>query len=218
MNLFEQQQNEFQSRHIGPDSHETAEMLKVIGKPSIEALIDATIPAGIRLSQPLQEPVPQSEYEYLRELKNTASRNKVFRSYIGQGYYGTITPSVILRNVFENPGWYTQYTPYQAEISQGRLESLLNFQTMVADLTGLPLTNASLLDEGTAAAEAMSMIFHHVNKTDDIAQPKFFVDESIFPQTKDVIVTRANPIGIEIVSGDYKSAAIDNTYFGAIVQ
>lgn len=218
MNLFEQQQNEFQSRHIGPDAHETAEMLKVIGKPSLEALVDATIPAGIRLAQPLKDPVPQSEYEYLQELKKVAAKNKVFKSYIGQGYYGTITPSTILRNVFENPGWYTQYTPYQAEISQGRLESLLNFQTMVADLTGLPLTNASLLDEGTAAAEAMSMIFHHVNKTDDIKQPKFFVDNNIFPQTRDVIITRANPIGVEIVMGDFQSANIDNTYFGAIVQ
>ncbi len=218
MNLFEQQQNEFQSRHIGPDGQETAEMLKVIGKPSIEALVDATVPAGIRLTQPLKNPQPQSEYEYLQELKKIAEKNKVFKSYIGQGYYGTITPNTILRNVFENPGWYTQYTPYQAEISQGRLESLLNFQTMVADLTGLPLTNASLLDEGTAAAEAMSMIFHHANKADDVKQRKFFVDNNIFPQTIDIIITRANPLGIEIVFGDYQAANIDNTYFGAIVQ
>ncbi len=147
-----------------------------------------------------------------------AARNKVFKTYIGQGYYGTITPSVILRTVFENPGWYTQYTPYQAEISQGRLESLLNFQTMVSDLTGLPLANASLLDEATAAAEAMAMIFHHVNKTEDIKQPKFFVDNNIFPQTRDVIITRAEPIGIQLVYGDYASANIDETYFGAIVQ
>lgn len=218
MNFFEQQQNEFQQRHIGPDANETAEMLKVVGQPSLEALIDKTIPSRIRLKEPLKEPNPQSEYEYLSRLKEVAAKNKVFRSYIGQGYYGTITPSVILRNVFENPGWYTQYTPYQAEISQGRLESLLNFQTMVADLTGLPLTNASLLDEGTAAAEAMSMIFHHVNKTDDIKQPKFFVDSSIFPQTKDVILTRAKPLNIEVVYGEYASANIDDTYFGAIVQ
>lgn len=218
MNLFEQQKNEFQQRHIGPDAHETEEMLKIIGKPSLGELIDDTIPAGIRLKAELKEPEPQSEYEYLQELKKVAAKNKVFKSYIGQGYYGTMTPSVILRNVFENPGWYTQYTPYQAEISQGRLESLLNFQTLVADLTGLPLTNASLLDEATAAAEAMSMIFHHVNKTDEIKQPKFFVDNNIFPQTKDVIVTRAQPIGIKPVFGDYATANIDDSYFGAIVQ
>lgn len=218
MNLFEEQQNEFQQRHIGPDENEIAEMLEVIGKPSLESLINDTIPAAIRLRDPIADPYPQSEYEYLQELKKIANKNKVFRSYIGQGYYGAITPSVILRNIFENPGWYTQYTPYQAEISQGRLESLLNFQTLVTDLTGLPLANASLLDEATAAAEAMTMIFHQVNKTEDIRQPKFFVDTKIFPQTKDVIITRAEPIGIEIVFGDHRSANIDATYFGAIVQ
>jgi len=144
--------------------------------------------------------------------------NKVYKNYIGQGYYDTITPSVILRNVFENPGWYTQYTPYQAEISQGRLESLLNFQTMVSDLTALPIANASLLDEATAAAEAMTMFFNTLNKQDHITHPKFFVDNEIFPQTKDVLYTRAKPIGIEIVTGDYKKATIDSSYFGAIVQ
>jgi glycine dehydrogenase len=154
----------------------------------------------------------------LAELKEASLRNKTFRSYIGQGYYDTIVPSVILRNVFENPGWYTQYTPYQAEISQGRLESLLNFQTMVSDLTALPIANASLLDEATAAAEAMNMFFHHVNKTDEIKSAKFFVDNEIFPQTKDVIITRAAPLGIEIVFGDYKNADIDHSFFGAIVQ
>ncbi|HEY4150169.1 MAG TPA: aminomethyl-transferring glycine dehydrogenase, partial [Chitinophagaceae bacterium] len=161
---------------------------------------------------------PQSEFEYLQELKKVAARNKVFKNYIGQGYYGTITPSVILRNVFENPGWYTQYTPYQAEISQGRLESLLNFQTMVTDLTGLPIANASLLDEGTAAAEAMAMFFHHVNKTENITQPKFFVDNHVLPQTKDILITRAEPIGIQLVYGDYNKTVIDTTFFGAIVQ
>jgi glycine dehydrogenase len=146
-------------------------------------------------------------------------KNKVFRSYIGQGYYDTHTPSVILRNIFENPGWYTQYTPYQAEIAQGRLESLLNFQTMVSDLTGLPIANASLLDEATAGAEAMSMFFHYLNKDENnLERPKFFVDNDIFPQTKDVIVTRATPLGIQVVYGDYKTATIDNTYFGAVVQ
>jgi glycine dehydrogenase len=171
MNLFEQQQREFFARHIGPNEHETAEMLRQIGVGTLDELISKTIPEDIRLSSPLQSPAPQSEYNYLQELKDIASMNQVFKTYIGQGYYGTITPSVILRNLFENPGWYTQYTPYQAEISQGRLESLLNYQTMVTDLTGLPMANASLLDEGTAAAEAMAMIFHHVNKTDEITQP-----------------------------------------------
>src|SRR5690606_28211427 len=136
------------------------------------------------------------------ELKQTADRNKVFRSFIGQGYYGTITPSVILRNVFENPGWYTQYTPYQAEISQGRLETLLNFQTVVSDLTGLPIANASLLDEATAAAEAMQMLFGLKNKgAGEPKSPRFYVDEKIFPQTKDVLLTRAEPSGIELVFG-----------------
>ena len=218
MNLFEQQSAEFQQRHIGPNEKETSDMLKVIGASGLEDLISKTIPASIRLKQPLQHPRPQSEFEYLQELKKVAAKNKLFKNYIGQGYYGTITPSVILRNVFENPGWYTQYTPYQAEISQGRLESLLNFQTMVTDLTGLPIANASLLDEGTAAAEAMAMFFHHVNRTEDIKQPKFFIDNSVFPQTKDILVTRAAPIGIELVYGDYKTAKTDGAFFGAIVQ
>ena len=218
MSLFEQQSIEFQARHIGPDEHDTKEMLKTIGVTGLDELISKTIPASIRLKTPLQNPTPQSEFEYLQELKKVAAKNKVFKNYIGQGYYGTITPSVILRNVFENPGWYTQYTPYQAEISQGRLESLLNFQTVVTDLTALPIANASLLDEGTAAAEAIAMFFHHVNKTETIQQPKFFVDSSSFPQTKDVLVTRAAPIGIEILYGDYKTATIDNTFFGALVQ
>src|SRR4029077_10416024 len=138
------------------------------GVRSLEELIDRTIPASIRSKAPLAIPGALSEHQYLTELKQVASLNKVYKSYIGQGYYDTIVPSVILRNVFENPGWYTQYTPYQAEISQGRLESLLNFQTMVSDLTALPLANASLLDEATAAAEAMNMFFHYVNRTGEI--------------------------------------------------
>ncbi|HTL08241.1 MAG TPA: hypothetical protein VL307_08300, partial [Chitinophagaceae bacterium] len=218
MNLFEQQSNEFQSRHIGVNESAATEMLKTIGVSSIEELVAKTIPASIRIKSPLQDPTPQSEFEYLQELKKIAAKNKLYKNYIGQGYYGTITPSVILRNIFENPGWYTQYTPYQAEISQGRLESLLNFQTVVTDLTAMPIANASLLDEGTAAAEAMAMFFHHVNRTDDIKQPKFFVDEAVFPQTKDVLLTRAAPIGIEIVVGDYASAQLDNTFFGALIQ
>jgi glycine dehydrogenase len=218
MNLFEQQSKEFIARHIGPNEHETEQMLKTIGVNSLDELIDKTIPVSIRNRAPLGLQKPVSEYEYLTSLKAIASKNKVYKSYIGQGYFNTIVPSVILRNVFENPGWYTQYTPYQAEISQGRLESLLNFQTMVSDLTALPLTNASLLDEGTSAAEAMAMFFHHINKTDDIKQPKFFVDDNVYAQTKDILITRATPIGIELIFGDYKNAKIDATYFGAIVQ
>ncbi len=219
MNLFEQQKNEFAQRHIGPNAQETKEMLHAIGIASMEELIAKTIPEAIRANEPLKTSEPLSEFQYLTELKKTASLNKVFKTYIGQGYYGTIVPSVILRTVFENPGWYTQYTPYQAEIAQGRLESLLNFQTMVADLTGLPIANASLLDEGTAAAEGMAMLFNHKNKnTDHITAPKFFVDENIFAQTKDILITRATPINIELVFGDYKTAEIDETYFGAIVQ
>lgn len=218
MNLFEQQSAEFQARHIGVNETATREMLAIIGEPSIDTLIEKTVPASIRLKKPLQQPSPQGEFEYLQELKTVAAKNKLYKNYIGQGYYGTITPSVILRNIFENPGWYTQYTPYQAEISQGRLESLLNFQTLVTDLTALPIANASLLDEGTAAAEAMAMFFHHVNRTEDIKQPNFFVDNNVFPQTKDVLHTRAAPIGIQLVFGNFADARIDDTYFGALLQ
>ncbi len=219
MNLFEEQHHEFASRHIGTNNEQdTNEMLKAIGAGSVEELISKTVPPSIRSKKPLKLPKAQSEFEYLTELKKIAAKNKVFKTYIGQGYYNTITPSVILRNVFENPGWYTQYTPYQAEISQGRLESLLNYQTMVCDLTGLELSNASLLDEATAAAEAMAMLFHHKNKTEEIASPKFFVDNNVFAQTKSVLLTRALPIGIELVHGDHTNAHLDETYFGAIVQ
>jgi glycine dehydrogenase len=218
MNLFEQQSGEFTTRHIGPDEQETKQMLKAIGEPSLSSLIDKTVPAAIRSQKALNIPAAMSEHEYLQYIKEVSLSNKVFKNYIGQGYYDTITPSVILRNVFENPGWYTQYTPYQAEISQGRLESLLNFQTMVSDLTALPIANASLLDEATAAAEAMTMFFNTLNKQDHITHPKFFVDDEIFPQTKDVLYTRAKPIGIEIITGDYKKTTIDETFCGAIVQ
>jgi glycine dehydrogenase len=219
MNFFEKQQNEFSGRHIGTGIKEDMEvMLKVIGIQSLEALIDKTVPSSIRLKKPLKLPAAQSEFEYLNELKKIASKNKVLKSYIGQGYYNTIVPSVILRNVFENPGWYTQYTPYQAEISQGRLESLLNFQTMVCDLTGLELANASLLDEATAAAEAMAMLFHQKNKSGIINSPRYFVDNNLFAQTKDVLISRAEPINIELVFGDHKTANLDESFFGAIVQ
>jgi glycine dehydrogenase len=219
MNLFSLQNQEFTQRHIGPDEHETKEMLRAIGVDSMEELISRTVPAAIRMSKPLNIPSALSEAEYLHEIKEISLKNKVFKTYIGQGYYDTHTPSVILRNVFENPGWYTQYTPYQAEISQGRLESLLNFQTMVSDLTALPIANASLLDEATAAAEAMTMFFNMVNKDHEhIARPKFFIDNDVFPQTKDVVITRAVPVGIEVVFGDYRTAVIDRSFFGALVQ
>ncbi len=219
MNLFEQQSTEFIPRHIGPSEQETKQMLKTIGEPSLSSLVDKTVPPAIRMSQSLNIPPSMSEHEYLKHIKELSLKNKLFKNYIGQGYYDNIVPSVILRNVFENPGWYTQYTPYQAEISQGRLESLLNFQTMVSDLTGLPIANASLLDEATAAAEAMTMFFNTLNRDHEhIVRPKFFVDNEIFPQTKDVLVTRAVPVGIEIVFGNYKTSSIDDSYFGAIVQ
>jgi len=219
MNLFEKQANEFTRRHIGSNENETRQMLSTIGIKILDELIDKAIPASIRNPESLHVTEPVSEAEYLRLIREIASRNLVFKNYIGQGYYDTITPSVILRNVFENPGWYTQYTPYQAEISQGRLESLLNFQTIVSDLTGLPLANASLLDEGTAAAEAMLMFFNQKNRDHQhISVPRFFVDHAIFKQTRDVIATRAEPLGIELVTGDYKSIHIDESFFGAIIQ
>ena len=220
MNLFAQQSTEFIRRHIGPNKEETRQMLKTIGAASLEELIKKTVPSSIRMERPLKLSPSMNEKDYLDLIKEISLKNKVCKNYIGQGYYDTIVPSVILRNIFENPGWYTQYTPYQAEISQGRLESLLNFQTMVSDLTGLPLANASLLDEATAAAEAMAMFFNALNRDHEhITRPKFFVDQETFPQTKDVLLTRAIPIGIEIVFGDYKDITIwMKAYFGALVQ
>src|SRR5258708_4645968 len=175
----------FKSRHIGPDAEETAAMLKVVGAPSLDVLIDEAIPARIRLKKPLNLPEGQSEYQFLKELRQVAARNQIHRSFLGLGYYDTITPSVILRNVLENPGWYTPYTPYQAEIAQGRLESLLNFQTMVRDLTAMEVANASLLDEATAAAEAMTMLAR-VSKPIEVGTegaPQFLVADSVFPHT-----------------------------------
>jgi len=177
----------FPRRHIGPDEAEVKEMLRVLGYSSLEDLIAATVPDGIRLRRDLRLPEPRGEHELIDDLHEIAARNEVFRSFIGMGYYDCITPPVILRNVLENPGWYTQYTPYQAEIAQGRLEALLNFQTMVADLTGLPLANASLLDEATAAAEAMGMCH---NLAREHARRGFFVAEDCHPQTIAVVKTR----------------------------
>jgi glycine dehydrogenase len=212
----------FSARHIGPDAAARRAMLDVIGVPTLDALIDEAIPPGIRLKAPLALPDGLSEHRYLRELRTTAARNQVFTSHIGLGYYGTVTPSVIVRNVLENPGWYTPYTPYQAEIAQGRLEGLLNFQTMVADLTGMEIANASLLDEATAAAEAMTML-HRVNAKAGQAgrageAPQFFVANSCFPQTIDVLRTRAEPMGFELVVGDPETVQFTPDIFGALVQ
>jgi glycine dehydrogenase len=212
------QQSEFLARHIGPREQEVTEMFKIIGVRSIDELIDQTIPESIRKKQQVQMEPAKTEFEMLKELREIAKKNVVLQSYLGQGYYNCITPSVIQRNIFENPGWYTQYTPYQPEISQGRLEALLNFQTMVADLTGMPVANASLLDEGTAAAEAMAMAYGIVNKSPQGTSNKFFVSARCFRQTIDVVLTRATPHNIEVVVGNPETVNFDNTFFGALVQ
>lgn len=187
----------FETRHNGPSATETSEMLKALGVGSLSELISQTIPGNIRLKDPLKLAAPLNEYEYLNKLKETASRNKMFKSFIGQGYYNCVVPAVIQRNILENPGWYTAYTPYQAEIAQGRLEALINFQTLVIDLTGMEIANASLLDEGTAAAEAVSML-HGTRKKEKKSAEKFIVDENIFPQTLEVLKTRTRPLGIDL--------------------
>lgn len=210
---------QFSKRHIGISDEDLQSMLKTIGVSSLEQLISETLPDNIRSDKDMDIPEAMSEYEYLQWIKALASKNKVFKNFIGQGYYGTITPSVILRNIFENPGWYTQYTPYQAEIAQGRLEALLNFQTMVSDLTGLPIANASLLDEGTAAAEAMAMAegVHNKKRKNQMAT-KFFVDKNVFVQTKDVVFTRAQPLDIEVVEGEWSSFDFGDDYFAVLIQ
>ena len=210
----------FERRHIGPQSADTTGMLQTLKVSSLDELIEQTVPASIRLKKPLNLPPALSEFEYLQELKMAALKNRVMRNYIGMGYYGNITPAVISRNVFQNPGWYTQYTPYQAEIAQGRLESLLNFQTMVSDLTGLPIANASLLDEGTAAAEAMHMFYAEKNKRAKAGEEadEFFVDQHVFSQTFDVLQTRALPQGIRLVSGDWRTYEFSEKTFGVLLQ
>jgi len=213
----------FQSRHIGPDADERDAMLSTVGAASLDALIDEAIPARIRLRKPLNLPDGKSEHEFLRELRGMASGNQLFRSFLGLGYYDCITPSVILRNVLENPGWYTPYTPYQAEIAQGRLEALLNFQTMVRDLTGMEIANASLLDEATAAAEAMAMLARVQAKRIDGAggSPQFLVADSCHAQTLDVVRGRAIPLGIEVVvvpTGELHTLPFRDRVFGALVQ
>lgn len=205
----------FETRHIGPDALQVAEMLKVTKAMSVDELIDQTIPAKIRLKNPLSLPAAKSEYEFLKDLKRIASRNKVYQSFIGMGYYNTITPGVILRNILENPGWYTAYTPYQAEIAQGRLEALINYQTMIIDLTGMQIANASLLDEGTAAAEAMHLMYAS-RKGSKKNATKFFIDQHTFPQTIDVLKTRSAPIGVDLVIGDISALDLNDTSLFAV--
>jgi glycine dehydrogenase len=218
MKIDSKYSEKFESRHIGPDAQQVEEMLKVIKTSSIDELIDQTIPASIRLKNPLNLPAAKSEFQFLKELRVLASKNKVFRSFIGTGYYNTITPGVILRNILENPGWYTAYTPYQAEIAQGRLEALINYQTMVIDLTGMQIANASLLDEATAAAEAMHLLDASKKASKKNAH-KFFVDQNTFPQTIDVLKTRATPIGVELVVGDINKIDInDPALFAVFLQ
>src|SRR5213595_2574923 len=225
--------NSFARRHIGPSEAEVAEMLNELGFENLDSLINAAVPKNIRLDRQLKLPEAKSEAEALAELRAISRKNKVARSFIGAGYYDCITPPVIQRNILENPGWYTAYTPYQAEVAQGRLEALVNFQTMVTDLTALDIANASLLDEATAAAEAMALCYHAV--TGRSASNKFFVADNCHPQTIAVVRTRAKPLGIEIVVGDFRRfdfevAQVPNlrtetgkletcpTFFGALVQ
>lgn len=209
----------FAYRHIGPRSEDVQEMLKAIGADSMDKLMEETIPSAIRLDKDLQLEEPLSENEFTGHIRDLARKNKVYKSYIGMGYHDTILPGVIQRNVLENPGWYTAYTPYQAEIAQGRLEALLNFQTMVSDLTGLPLANASLLDEATAAAEAMAMFYSARSRDQKKAGAhKFFVSIHCLHQNIEVLRTRAEPLGIELVVGDHRDISLSDQYFGALLQ
>lgn len=215
MKLNVDYQEQFEQRHIAPNEQDTQAMLKTVGVNSVDELIAQTVPQNIRLTKPMDLPVAKSEFQYLNDLKQTASKNKVFKSYIGQGYHGVIVPGVIQRNILENPGWYTQYTPYQAEIAQGRLQALLNFQTMVLDLTGMQIANASLLDEGTAAGEAM-FLQYSLRKND--SAKTYFVSEEVFPQTIDILKTRAQPYGIELIIGNHQTVELTDDMFGALVQ
>src|SRR5215216_3438471 len=206
--------NAFQHRHIGPGAEAQDAMLRAIGVPTIDTLIEQTIPSGIRFSKGLDLPPAETEAAYLRRLRTVAAKNRVTRSCIGMGYYDTVTPAVILRNVFENPGWYTPYTPYQAEIAQGRLESLLNFQTMVSELTGMEVANASLLDEATAAAEAMTLL-HRVQPVD---RNLFLVSDRCLPQTIDVLRSRAEPLGIDLHIGPMDAMVFEPRVYGVLLQ
>src|SRR5690554_3388697 len=205
--------------HIGPREEDQKLMLKAIGVESLDQLIFETLPDGIRLKQPLELDEHMSEYEYLTHIHELSKLNKTYKTYIGLGYHPTILPPVIQRNILENPGWYTAYTPYQAEIAQGRLEALINFQTMVSDLTGMELANASLLDEGTAAAEAMSMLFAQRKGAKRKEANVFFVTEDCFPQTIEVLQTRAEPIGVEIRVGNVNELDVTAPeIFGILLQ
>lgn len=209
----------FALRHIGPREDDQNLMLKTIGVNSLDQLINETVPDDIRLRNGLDLDKPMTEHEYLLHAHELSKLNKVRTTYIGLGYHPTVMPAVIQRNVFENPGWYTAYTPYQAEIAQGRLEALLNFQTMVIDLTGMEIANASLLDESTAAAEAMGLLFSVRERSQKKAGiNKFFVSENILPQTRSLLETRANPIGIELVVGNEDTFDFSNEFFGALLQ
>src|SRR6266567_972462 len=205
----------FVPRHVGPDERDVAEMLKTLGFPSLDALIDATVPRKIRLREGLSLPKGMTELEVLTYFRALAAKNQVFRSFIGMGYSDCVTPPVIQRNIIENPGWYTAYTPYQAEIAQGRLEALLNFQTMISDLTGLEIANASLLDEATAAAEAMTMSYGVKGKP---GKEVFFVSDECHLQTIEVVKTRAHARGLEVVVGNWRTASIGADVFGALIQ
>jgi glycine dehydrogenase len=218
MTLDPHYKEKFESRHNAPDAQQIKDMLKVVNASSVDELINQTVPANIRLKKPLNLPAPQTEFEFLKSFKALASKNKINKSHLGMGYYPNYTPGVILRNILENPGWYTAYTPYQAEIAQGRLEALINYQTMVIELTGMEIANASLLDEGTAAAEAMHLL-HASRKPSKKNANKFFVDEHTFPQTIDLLKTRSAPIGIELVIGDINSLDItDADLFAVFIQ
>jgi glycine dehydrogenase len=211
--------DKFVNRHNGPRDHELPKMLKAIGVSSLEQLIKETVPGAIRLENPLRLPAAMSEHEYLKYIKALGSKNRMYRSFIGQGYYENAQLSVVIRNVLENPSWYTSYTPYQAEISQGRLEALLNFQTMIMEMTGMEIANASLLDESTAAAEAMIMMFNARSRAAlKSGANKFFVDQDIFLQTLDVLATRAKYLGIELVMGNFNDFTFNEKVFGSIVQ
>jgi len=209
----------FELRHLGPRDQEVKEMLKTIGVESLDKLIYNTIPSHINLKKALTLPEPMSEYEFSNHIQNLAKKNKLYKSYIGLGYHSTILPAVIQRNIFENPSWYTSYTPYQAEISQGRLEALLNYQTMVTDLTGMEIANSSLLDEGTAAAEAMTMLFNARSRDQKKNEANlFYVSDDVLPQTISILKTRSKPLDIELVFADHKKFEFSPKVFGAIVQ
>jgi len=218
MKINPENRKKFEERHIGPNEQQLEAMLEVIGVASLDTLIEETIPDSIRLKRPLNIPPAQSEFRFLKDFRALAAHNKVFKTYIGQGYYPCITPNVILRNILENPGWYTAYTPYQAEIAQGRLEMLLNFQTMVTGLTGMEIANASLLDEATAAAEAMIMVYN-ARKGERKNAATFLVDENCFPQTIALLKTRATPLGIALKIGTLNEAELaDTDVFGLLTQ